>query len=40
MQKRSEGLGFGTIARSMGMARSTVQTIVKRESTVGIGVAS
>tara|TARA_B100000131_G_scaffold60413_1_gene56036 strand:- start:429 stop:1007 length:579 start_codon:yes stop_codon:yes gene_type:complete len=31
MQKRSEGLGFGTIARSMGMSRSTVQTIVNRE---------
>ena len=31
MQKRSEGVGFGTIARSMGMSRSTVQTIVNRE---------
>jgi DNA-directed RNA polymerase specialized sigma24 family protein len=31
MQKRSEGLGFGTIARAMGMSRSTVQTIVNRE---------
>ena len=40
MQKRSEGIGFGTIARSMGMSRSTVQTIVNRENTVGIGVAS
>ena len=40
MQKRSEGLGFGTIARSMGMSRSTVQTIINRENTVGIGVAS
>ena len=40
MQKRSEGVGFGTIARSMGMSRSTVQTIVNRENTVGIGVAS
>ena len=40
MQKRSEGIGFGTIARSMGMSRSTVQTIVNRENTVVIGVAS
>ena len=31
MQKRSEGIGFGTIARAMGMSRSTVQTIVNRE---------
>ena len=34
MQKRSEGLGFGTIARAMGMSRSTVQTIVNREVAV------
>ena len=40
MRKREEGEGYGTIARSMGMSRSTVQTIVKRENTVGIGVAS
>ena len=31
------GEGYGTIGRSMGMSRSTVATIVKRESTlVGI----
>ena len=37
MKKRSEGEGYGTIAKSMGMSRSTVQTIVKREqATVGI----
>ena len=31
MNKRKEGLGYGTIARSMGMSRSTIQSIVKRE---------
>ncbi len=37
MKKRSEGEGYGTIAKSMGMSRSTVQTIVKREqAAVGI----
>ena len=37
MKKRSQGEGYGTIAKSMGMSRSTVQTIVKRElATVGI----
>ena len=37
MKKRDEGEGYGTIAKAMGMSRSTVQTIVKREiATVGI----
>ena len=34
MRKKSEGDGLGTIARSMGMSRSTVQTIVNREKAV------
>ena len=37
MKKRDEGEGYGTIAKAVGMSRSTVQTIVKREiATVGI----
>ena len=37
LRKREMGEGYGTIGRSMGMSRSTVATIVKRESTlVGI----
>ena len=31
MKKREQGEGYGTIAKAMGMSRSTVQTIVKRE---------
>ncbi len=31
MKKREAGEGYGTIARSLGISRSTVQTIVKRE---------
>ena len=34
MKKREVGEGYGTIARSMGMSRSTVQTIIKREVAV------
>tara|TARA_Y100001968_G_scaffold275735_1_gene269615 strand:+ start:92 stop:679 length:588 start_codon:yes stop_codon:yes gene_type:complete len=31
MSKRSEGQGYGTIARALGMSRGTIQSIVKRE---------
>ena len=31
MSKRNQGQGYGTIGRAMGMSRSTVQTIIKRE---------
>ena len=31
LKKRNEGEGYGTIAKSMGMNRATVQKIVKRE---------
>ena len=31
MSKRSEGQGYGTIAKSLGMNKSTVQMIVQRE---------
>ncbi len=31
MDLRSKGQGYGTIAKSMGMTKSTVQTIVQRE---------
>ena len=34
MKKREEGEGYGTIARSLGMSRATIQTIVKREQEV------
>ena len=34
LKKKSEGEGYGTIARALGMSRSTVQTIVKREGGV------
>ena len=33
MRKREEGEGYGTIGRALGMSRSTVATIVKREKT-------
>ena len=32
MDKRSQGQGYGTIAKALGMKRSTVQMIVERES--------
>jgi len=31
MEKRSQGQGYGTIARSLGMSRSMVQRIVQQE---------
>ena len=31
MKKRKEGQGYGTISRSMGISRGTIQSIVKRE---------
>ena len=31
LKKRNEGEGYGTIAKSLGMNRATVQKIVKRE---------
>ena len=31
MRKREQGEGYGTIGRALGMSRSTVATIVKRE---------
>ena len=31
MKKREQGEGYGTIARSLGMSRSTIASIVKRE---------
>ena len=34
MKKKSEGLGLGTIAKSLGMSRSMVQRIVKQEVAV------
>lgn len=34
MKKRAEGEGYGTIGRSLGMSRSTVASIVKREGAV------
>ena len=37
LKKRELGEGYGTISRSMGMSRSTVQTIVKREK-VAVGI--
>ena len=39
MKKREQGEGYGTIARSLGMSRSTIASIVKREKdeVVGIG---
>ena len=32
MEKREQGQGYGTIAKALGMSRSTVQTIVQRET--------
>ena len=34
LEKRNEGQGYGTIARSMGMNRGTVQKIINRENAV------
>ena len=34
MEKRSQGQGYGTIARSLGMSRSMVQRIVQHEEVV------
>ena len=31
MNKRNQGIGYGSIAKSMGMSKSTVQTIIQRE---------
>ena len=31
MRKREQGEGYGTIAKSLGMSKSTIQTIIKRE---------
>ena len=36
MDRRNRGEGYGTIAKEMGMSRSTVSTIVKRESNESI----
>ena len=32
LEKRKQGQGYGTIGKALGMSRSTVQTIVQRES--------
>ena len=37
MKKREQGEGYGTIGRSMGMSRSTIASIVKREQ-VAVGI--
>ena len=31
MNKRNQGIGYGSIAKSMGISKSTVQTIIQRE---------
>jgi len=36
MKRRASGEGYGTIARALGMSRSTIQTIVLREQAVGV----
>ena len=36
MKKKSEGVGLGTIAKSVGMSRSMVQRIVRQQVAVGI----
>ena len=38
MHKRDLGLGYGQIAKAMGMSRSTVSTIVKRELNAVVGI--
>ena len=35
---RSKGQGYGQIAKSMGMTKSTVQTIVRRENGEVVGI--
>ena len=37
LNKRNQGQGYGQIAKAMGMSRSTVSTIVKRERDVAVG---
>ncbi len=37
LNKRNQGQGYGQIAKAMGMSRSTVSTIVKRELDVAVG---
>ena len=32
MKRRASGEGYGTIARALGMSRSTIASIVKREA--------
>lgn len=39
MKKREQGEGYGTIGRSMGMSRSTIASIVKREKDAVVGIA-
>ena len=39
LKKRDQGEGYGTIARSMGMSRSTIASIVKREKNAVVGIA-
>ena len=39
LKKRNQGEGYGTIARSMGMSRSTIASIVKREKNAVVGIA-
>ena len=38
MHKRDLGQGYGQIAKAMGMSRSTVSTIVKRELNAVVGI--
>ena len=38
MHKRDLGQGYGQIAKAMGMSRSTVSTIVKRELDGAVGI--
>ena len=39
LKKREQGEGYGTIARSLGMSRSTIASIVKREKDAVVGIA-
>jgi len=32
MDKRNKGMGYGSIAKALGMKKSTVQTIIQREA--------
>ena len=38
MKKRESGEGYGTIARALGMSRSTIASIVKREEREALAV--